>query len=109
MSTGMKKNSTTKHISSESGNSMQGRLECLAEEIKKLPPDRIEQLEHLVKSMGKRALSLKEAAEMLNVSPATVRRSIKSGSIKAFRLNKDGDFRISMEELDQFMRGGQLV
>ena len=75
----------------------------------KLPPDRIEQVEHIVKFMGKRALSLKETAKMLNVSPDTVRRAIKSGSIKAFRLNKAGDYRISIEELDQFMSGGKLV
>lgn len=88
---------------------MKRRQAQLAEEIMKLPPDRIEQVEHIVKFMGKRALSLKETAKMLNVSPDTVRRAIKSGSIKAFRLNKAGDYRISIEELDQFMSGGKLV
>ena len=92
-----------------SGKIMNRRLELLAEEIMKLPPERIEQLECLVKSMGKRALSLKEAAQMLNVSPDTVRRAVKSGSIKAFRLHKAGDYRITVEELDQFMRGKKSV
>ena len=85
------------------------RQEQLAQEIMKLPPERIVQLESLVKSIGKRALSLKEAAEMLNLSTVTVRRAIKSGTIKAFRLNKVGDYRISVEELDQFMRGEKPI
>jgi excisionase family DNA binding protein len=84
---------------------MSRRQEQLAEEIMKLPPERIEQLESLVKSIGKRALSLKEAAQMLSLSTLTVRRAIKSGTIKAFRVNKMGDYRICIEELDKFMRG----
>jgi excisionase family DNA binding protein len=101
--------STDKSVTFRMKTAMNQRLELLTEEIKKLPPEKIEQLERLVRSLGKRALSLKEAAQMLNVSPDTVRRGIKSGSIKAFRLNKSGDYRISIEELDQFMKGGKPV
>ncbi len=84
-----------------------GRLSRLAEEIMKLPPERVNQVEFLVKSMGKRALTLKEAAQMLNISVPTLRRAIKTGSIKAFRINKAGDYRIPMEELDQVITGGK--
>jgi len=88
-------------------NSTNGRLKRLSDEIMKLPPEKIDQVEHFVKSMGKRALSLKEAAQMLNVSSATLRRAIKSGRIKAFQLAKAGDFRISIEEIEHFIGGKQ--
>lgn len=81
------------------------RLDKLAEDIKKLPPDRIEQLEKLVRSMGKKVVSLKEAAEILDVSVDTIRRAIKAGSIKAFQINKAGNWKISIEELERFLRG----
>ena len=84
---------------------MNRRQKLLAEKIMELPLEQINQIERLVHSMGKKALSLKEAAQMLNVSTDTVRRAIKSGTIQAFRLNKIGDYRITIEELDQFMRG----
>lgn len=81
------------------------RLQRLTDEIKRLPSEKIDELEHLVKAMGKRALNLKEAALMLNVSVITLRRAIKSGTIKAFRLHKTATYRISIEELDQFISG----
>jgi excisionase family DNA binding protein len=81
------------------------RLDKLAEDIKKLPPDRIDQLEKLVHSMGKKVVSLKEAAEILDVSVDTIRRAIKAGSIKAFQINKAGNWKISIEELERFLRG----
>lgn len=83
--------------------SVDERLDKLAEDIKKLPPDRIEALERLVAQMSKKAVSLKEAAEMLGVSVDTIRRAIKSGRLKAFQLNDRGNYRIPMEEIERFM------
>ncbi len=82
------------------------RLEKITQELAKLPGDKIDQIETLIKSMGKKALSLKEAAQILNVSRDTVQRSVKAGRLKAFRLNKAGDYRIPMEELERFMKEG---
>lgn len=83
------------------------RLDKLAEDIKKLPPTRVKQLEKLIHSMTKKVVSIKEAAEMLDVSIDTIRRAIKSGSLKAFQLNKKGNWKITIEELERFMRGGE--
>lgn len=85
--------------------SIKKRLDKLAEEIKKLPPERIDELERLVHSIGKKVVSIKEAAEILDTSIDTIRRAIKSGSLKAFQLNKAGNWRIPIEELERFMRG----
>lgn len=83
--------------------SLEERLDKLADDIKQLPPDRIEALERLVISMSKRAVSLREAAEILGVSVDTIRRAIKSGSLKAFQINKGGNYRIPIEEIERFM------
>ena len=81
------------------------RLDKLAEDIKNLPADRLAQLEKLVKSLKKKVVSLKEAAEILDVSVDTIRRAVKSGSLKAFQINKAGNWKISIDELERFMRG----
>jgi excisionase family DNA binding protein len=87
--------------------SIDERLDKLANDIRKLPPERIKQLEKVMKSMGKKVLSLKEAAEMLDVSIDTIRRAIKSGSLNAFQLNKEGNWKIPIEEVERFMKGGK--
>jgi excisionase family DNA binding protein len=85
--------------------SIDERLDKLAEDIRKLPPERLKQLEKFLRSLDKKALSLREAARMMGVSIDTVRRAVKSGKLKAFQLNEGGVYRISTEELDRFMRG----
>ncbi len=87
--------------------SIKERLDKLADDIKKLPPERILQLEKVMRSMEKKVLSLKEAAIMLDVSVDTIRRAIKSGSLRAFQLNKAGNWKIPIEELDRFMKGDE--
>lgn len=101
----IKKQSTVHHASEADRQIKNGRLKLLTEEIMKLPPEKLEQVEKVVRAMGKRALSLKEASQMVNVSVDTLRRAIKSGILKAFRFNKGGDYRISTEELEQFIAG----
>ena len=83
------------------------RLEKLTQAISKLPEDQIAQIETIIQSMGKKALNLKEAAQMLNVSNDTLRRAIKTGRIRAFRMNKLGNYRISIEEIESFLKGGK--
>ncbi len=91
--------------SDDENSSIKERLDKLAKDLKELPPDRIEELEKIVHSMGKRVVTIKEAAQMLDVHVDTIRRAIKSGSLKAFQLNKAGSWRISMEELERFING----
>lgn len=81
------------------------RLDKLAEDIHKLPEERIEQLEKLIRHMGRKVVSLKDTAKILDVSVDTVRRAIKAGSLKAFQINKAGNWKISIEELERFMTG----
>ena len=59
---------------------------------------------HKRQSEKKQALSIKEAAEILDVSVDTIRRAIKSGALQGFQLNKAGDWRISILELERFIR-----
>lgn len=54
--------------------------------------------------MGKEVLSLKETAYLLNVSVDTIRRSIKSGFLKGFQINKAGNWKITTEEIKRLMR-----
>ena len=92
--------------SSDDENSrLKKKLDKLAEDIKKLPLERVDQLEKLVHSLGKKVVSLKEAAEILDVSIDTVRRAIKSGALRAFQINEAGNWKITIEELEKFMRG----
>jgi excisionase family DNA binding protein len=85
--------------------SVKERLDQLAEDIKKLPPDRIAKIEKLVKSMDKRAVSLKQAAEMLGVSVQTLRRARDTGALKAFRIKPTGNWLVSIDEVEKFLRG----
>jgi len=55
--------------------------------------------------MGKKVVSLKEAAVILDCSVDTIRRAIKAGTLKALQLNKAGNWKISIDELERFMRG----
>ncbi len=88
-----------------SNNKIKQRLDKLTEEIRKLPLEKIYQLEKLLNAMGKKVISIKEAAEILDLSTDTVRRAIKSGSLKAFQLNKMGNWKIPIEEIERFMKG----
>jgi excisionase family DNA binding protein len=83
------------------------RLDKILEEIHNLPPEKIDQLERLLQAMGKKVVSIKEAAEILDISLDTVRRAIKAGSLKAFQLNKMGNWKIPIEEIERFMKGGK--
>jgi len=84
---------------------MKERLDKLAADIRKLSPDRIGHLEKIMQSMTKKVLSLKEAVEMLGCSVDSIRRAIKSGSLRAFQLNKAGNWKITIEEIERFMKG----
>ncbi len=53
---------------------------------------------------AKRLLGTAEAAERLSISPATLRRWIDAGEIKAIRLPRSGHRRISQEEVERKRR-----
>lgn len=81
------------------------RLDKLAQDIEDLPPDRIEKVEGLVKSMTRGAVGLRQAASLLGVSVQTLRRAIKSGALRAFQINRAGNWSVPMEEIERFIRG----
>ena len=81
------------------------RLDKLKDDIENLPPEQIEKVEKLMHVMGKKVLSIREAAEMFDLSQDTIRRAIKSGSLQAFQLNKMGNWKIPIEEIERFMKG----
>ena len=86
--------------------SIDEQLDKLAEDIKKLPKSRITELERIVRSMNKKALSIIETAEIIGVHKDTIRRAINSGSLKAFQLNKRGSWRISIDVVDKLLKEG---
>ncbi|OGM18810.1 hypothetical protein A2686_02110 [Candidatus Woesebacteria bacterium RIFCSPHIGHO2_01_FULL_38_10] len=49
-------------------------------------------------------LTIKQAAEVLNVHVETLRRWDKSGKLKAIRLNKRGDRRYRPGDLEKLMK-----
>jgi excisionase family DNA binding protein len=63
------------------------------------------EVERLMKG-EKTLLSVKEAAELLNVSAATVRILIKAGKIQALRLASRGPFKIAKSEVERIAREG---
>lgn len=84
--------------------SVEERLEKLANDIKRLPPERIPDLERYLLSLNRKVVSLKEAASILGMSQDTLRRAIKAGSIKAFQLSALGNWKISLEEIDRILQ-----
>ena len=48
-------------------------------------------------------LTIRQAAEVLNVHVETLRRWDKSGRLKAFRVNKRGDRRYKPEDLENYL------
>jgi excisionase family DNA binding protein len=54
---------------------------------------------------SQKTLSVKEAAEILNVGVYMVRNLIKEGSIKAVRLADKGPWRIAVEEIEKITKG----
>ena len=54
--------------------------------------------------MAERMLTLREVSDYLNVNPATVRRLVKSGQIRAIRVGRDMRFEVRV--VDQWVAGG---
>ena len=57
----------------------------------------------------KQAVTLREAADMLAVSPLTIRRAIRTGKLRAFQFNPRGQYRISIEEIWKFIHRSTCV
>ena len=79
----------------------------LSVDIQNLSPDKLDKLEAFLGTIEKRVFSIKEAAEMLGQSVASIRRAIDSGKIKAFQINDKGIWRIPMEEIERFVNMGK--
>lgn len=62
-----------------------------------------QEVERLIGSQN--TLSVKEAANLLNVGVTAVRNLIKEDSIKALRLADKGPWRIPFEEIEKFTKG----
>jgi excisionase family DNA binding protein len=56
------------------------------------------------KSELPKLLTIRQAAEILNVHVETLRRWDKSGKLKAIRINKRGDRRYKPEDLKKMMK-----
>lgn len=73
------------------------KLDKLAEDVKKLPPERQDRLKDLI---GKRAYSTENAAKQLGISVSTLRRFLKAGVIAYFRVGNR--IRFSSDEIERF-------
>lgn len=51
-----------------------------------------------------RYYSVPQVSRMLNVHENTVKRYIREGVLKGFKVNRRGDWRISETELDNFVK-----
>lgn len=49
-------------------------------------------------------LKIREAAEILNVNPETLRRWDRSGKLKAIIISKRGDRRYKVEDIKRFIK-----
>ncbi len=54
--------------------------------------------------MAERMLTLREVSDYLNVNPATVRRLVRSGQLRAIRVGRDMRFEVRV--VDQWVAGG---
>lgn len=73
--------------------------------FKSQPMDR-DQMELVAKGkhMAERMLTLREVSAHLNVNPATVRRLVKSGQLRAIRVGRDMRFEVRV--VGQWVAGG---
>ena len=54
-------------------------------------------------------LTLKQVADLLNVTWQTVRNYIKNGELEAIKLNNDRDYRINPVDLHKFIQKNILI
>lgn len=73
------------------------KLNKLAEDVKKLPPERQARFKEL---LTKKAYTTEEAAKQLGVSISTVRRLMRAGKIAFFKVGPR--IRISLSEIDRY-------
>ncbi len=57
-----------------------------------------------IKNQLPKLLTIKQAAEILNVHTETLRRWDKDGKLKAVRINKRGDRRYKPEDLEKLIK-----
>lgn len=59
---------------------------------------------NVFEKLEKKAFTVQEAANMLDVAPMTILRAIKNGKIKAIQLSPHGRYRISVDAWETFMK-----
>jgi excisionase family DNA binding protein len=57
--------------------------------------------------MAERMLTLREVSDYLNVNPATVRRLVRSGQLRAIRVGRDMRFEVRV--VDQWVAAGGTI
>jgi excisionase family DNA binding protein len=87
-----------KRASHHEDGSIKEKLDKLAEDVKKLPQERKAKLQEAI---SQQAFSPQAAAVMLGVSLSTIRRLMKTGEFKFFRIGTKR-IRIAAEEIDRF-------
>ena len=55
-----------------------------------------------------RLLTIKEAAKFLNISETSLRRWIKKGEIKCYRLGNKGIIRFKMSDLQEYLESNTI-
>lgn len=56
-----------------------------------------------INKLERKALSIPEVAAVLSLSEVTIRRMLKSGTLKAVRASPRGSHRIPMTEIDRYL------
>lgn len=66
-------------------------------------------LDQLIKAMNKiKLLRIKQAADLLGVTPLTLRRWDKNGRLKAIRMGSRGDRRYEQNRLLELIKKGKI-
>lgn len=87
-----------KRASHHENSRIKQKLDKLANDVKKLPQERQDELNKVI---NQRAFSPQDAAPMLGISLSTIRRLMRTGEIKFFRIGTKR-IRISSEEIERF-------
>ena len=61
-------------------------------------------IKQILTKIERKVVTIAEAADMLALTPLTIRRAIKSGKLKAMQMQSNGRYRITIEEIDDFIQ-----
>lgn len=78
------------------------RLKELVEDLRQYSPDRLEAFEAMIEKKNRLWLTVDEIAEDLQVHRETVRRWIRTGQLKSFKVGRQ--YRIKPEDIAEFIQ-----